>query len=177
MRRPRFDRWARRLILELAKTESFNLRRLAASAQKDNPRLVEPLFLFAYDTDNTDRLFELLWKDEVRASYETALEALAGRSLTDIALHGCAAEELPREYCKILNSFRAAYYRPETIYESKRLRWERSRRLQLEKGVRASEVYHALGLNPGNVNAYLKHGELDKVSLENATNIMKYLYQ
>ncbi len=176
MRRPTFSRWAKRLILELADTNSFSLRKLAASAQKENPRLAEPLLLYAYDINSTEKLLSLIWDEELRATYTRVLQALGKKNLTDIALEKLTIDGLPREYVKILNSYRVAYQKPETLCESKKMRWERSRALQLEKGISAAEIYHALGLNPGNVNAYLKHGALDKVSLDNATSIMKFLY-
>ena len=36
-------------------------------------------------------------------------------------------------------------------------------------------VYTDLGLNPGNVNAYLKHGDVSKVSRETANKILEYV--
>ena len=65
--------------------------------------------------------------------------------------------------------------KPETQAESKRLRWEKSRQLQLQKGVSVARICNELGLNRGNVNAYMKHGDVSKMSLQNATRIMKYL--
>ncbi len=176
MRRLVFNRWIKRLLVELADTSSFNLRKFAAAAQKDIPRIAEPLLLYAYDTQITEKLLDLIWDKELLASYKTALQALGKKNLSEIALGSHYVPGLSREYIKILNSYRVAYQRPETVRESKKMRWERSRTLQLEKGVSAAEIYHALKLNPGNTNAYLKHGSLDKVSLETATAIMKFLY-
>jgi hypothetical protein len=177
MRRPTFAGWIRRLILNLAHTDSFNLRKFAASAQKDTPRLVEPLLLYAYDSCRTERLLDYIWNEEIQTSYEIALRALDGKDLTTRALFERDTNGLPYEYEKHLNSFRIAYHKLNTINASKKMRWERSRTLQREKGISAAEIYRALKLNPGNVNAYLKHGSLDKVSLENATRIMNYLYE
>jgi len=176
VRRPNFERWLRRQILGLADTDSFNLRKLAALAQKEKPRLAEPLLLYAYTTGKTERLLSFVWNDELYRSYLTALEAIENTDLAGVALSGRKVGSLSREYSKFLDSYRAAYNKPESNNESKRLRWERSRALQLEKGVNTSEIYQALALNAGNVNAYMKHGALEKVSLKNATDIMKYLY-
>jgi hypothetical protein len=177
MRRPTFGRWIRRLILDLANTDSFNIRKLTAAAQKDKPRLTAPLFFYAYDHGTIDKLLELIWKDDLRRTYKEVLTLLHGAELTTIALKKRDAANLPAEYLKILNSYRAAYNKNETTKASKKMRWEKSHALQLEKGVNTAEIYHALGLNAGNVNDYLKHGSLDKVSLENATSIMKFLYE
>ena len=177
MRRPVFIRWIKKQVLEIAGTDSFSLRRLAALAQKDKPRLAEPLLLYAVAAGHTDRLMSFIYQEDIRKSYEKVLSILKGVDLKEAALSGRLDDALPREYGKFLASFRASYNRPETVKDSKYLRWERSRAIQLEKGINTADVYRALGLNAGNVNAYLKHGDIDKVSLQNATDIMDYLYQ
>lgn len=177
MRRPTFERWIAREIQHLSGSDSLNLRKLAAMAQDSTPRLVEPLFLYAFETGKIEALLDYLWRDDVRASYKYVLEMLEDQdSMQATALSEGGLGLLPRDYSKHLASFRAAYNRPETDAESKRMRWERSRDLQLKKGISNADIYNALGLNPGNVNAYMKHGALDKVSLQNSTDIMKYLY-
>jgi len=177
MRRPVFNRWIKRQVLEIAGTDSFSLRKLAAAAQKKNPRLVEPLLLYAIIAGQVDRLISFVYKNDVLESYKSVLPVLMGIDLEEAALSGQFVDSLPREYSKILTSYRASYNRPETAKDSKRMRWERSRALQLEKGVATADIYRALGLNAGNVNAYMKHGDTDKVSLQNATDIMTYLSQ
>ena len=176
MMRPSFDRWLRREIVRLAGADRFNLRKLAASAQGNNPRLLEPLYLYAYATDTLDRLYSLTWREEVLASYEQATKALNGADLSEAALRNEQIPDLPRDYSKFLEAYRVAYENPEIKAESKQLRWQRSHELQLQKGVSNAEIYHALSLNPGNVNAYMKHGALEKLSLANATKIMEYLF-
>jgi len=177
MRRPVFSRWIKRQVLEIADASTFSLRKFAAAAQKENPRLMEPLLLYAITADQVDRLISFVYKDDVLESCKSVLPVLQGIDLEAAALSGQLDDSLPREYGKFLKSYRASYNRPETAKDSKRMRWERSRALQLEKGVITADIYRALGLNAGNVNAYLKHGDIDKVSLQNATDIMDYLYQ
>ena len=177
MRRPVFNRWIKRQVLEIAGTDSFSLRKLAATAQKENPRLIEPLLLYSITAGQVGRLISFMYKDGVLESYKSVLPILQGIDLEEAALSGQLDDSLPREYGKFLKSYRASYNRPETTKDSKRMRWERSRILQLEKGISTADIYRALGLNAGNVNAYLKHGDTDKVSLQNATDIMNYLHQ
>ena len=177
MRRPVFSRWIKRQLLEIAGAGSFSLRKLAATAQNKNPRLIEPLLLYAIITGRVDRLIDFVYKDEVRDSYESVLMIFDGIDLENAAHNGQLDDSIPGEYKKFLISYRVSYNRPETTKDSKRMRWERSRILQLEKGVSTADIYHSLGLNHGNVNAYLKNGDLDKVSLQNATDIMDYLYK
>ena len=47
--------------------------------------------------------------------------------------------------------------------------------LQQEKNVSTYRVYTDLGLNHGNVNAYLKYGDISNVSLEVAEKVLEYL--
>ncbi|MCL2889186.1 MAG: hypothetical protein FWE65_02050 [Eggerthellaceae bacterium] len=176
MRRPTFERWIRRYLLSLAGTESFSLRKLAAMAQTESPRLAEPLLLYACASGSVERLLGFVWRRELLDSYRSVLEAIGGRDLAGLAL-GSEIGGLPLEYRKFLDSYRIAYRKPESAGESKRLRWERSRMLQLEKGISTAQICRALALNVGNVNAYLKHGDVGKLSLKNATDIMKFLYE
>jgi len=177
MRRPVFVRWIKKQVLEIAGTDSFCLRKLTAVAQNEKPRLAEPLLLYAVAVGHTDRLMSFIYQEDIRKSYEKILSILIGVDLNEAALSSRLNDALPREYGKFLASYRASYNRPETTKDSKRMRWERSRVLQLEKGISTADIYRALGLNAGNVNAYLKHGDTDKVSLQNATDIMNYLSQ
>ena len=176
MRRPLFSRWIRRQVLNLANIEPFSLRKFAALAQKENPRLREPLLLYAIANDCTSKLLGYTYKEDVLNSYTQILELLKDKDLAEVALNNLDIDGLPREYSKFFASYRSAYNKPQANRESKHLRWKKSRLLQLEKGVNTADIYHTLDLNPGNVNAYMKHGDLDKVSLKNATEIMKYLH-
>jgi hypothetical protein len=177
MRRPVFSRWIKKQVQEIAGERTLNLRKLVAAAQKDKPRLIEPLLLYAITAGYEDRLISLIYQDEIRESYNSVLAILEGIELEDVVLSGQLDSSLPREYNKFLISYRVSFNRPETARDSKRMRWERSRALQLEKGISTADIYRALGLNAGNVNAYMKYGDTDKVSLENATDIMNYLYR
>ncbi|MCL2150697.1 MAG: hypothetical protein FWH50_00520 [Coriobacteriia bacterium] len=184
MRRPSFSRWIKNQLMLLSGFSRFDLRKLAAAAQSSKPRLIEPLLLYARAANCTDRLLGLVWRDDVRKQYLDTLETIGASDLESLALFGLEAglekspviKQLPRDYVKFLRSFQVAYRQPEIKSQSKQLRWDRSRALQLEKGIGSSEICRDLGLNLGNVNAYLKYGALEKVSLEKATEIMKYLY-
>jgi len=86
------------------------------------------------------------------------------------------SRQLPPRYEKALLSYKAAFQRIDSRNESKKLRWEKSIQLQKKKGISNAQIYLALNLDAGNVNAYMKHANIDKVSLKNATDIMEYLY-
>jgi len=174
MRRPSFKGWVSRELKHLSGENTLNLRRLAYLAQGPTPRLRERLILYAIATGQTDKLKNLLY-DELMMSELTALEQ-ALRAIDIDNPNEMQQASLPIRYEKAINSFAAAYHAIDTKNESKRLRWERTVRLQKEKGVSNAEIYHALGVNAGNVNAYLKNGDIDRVTLDTATSIMKYLF-
>lgn len=175
MRRPVFKRWIQKEAARLAGFSTFRLREIAAAMQGSGPRAKEPLLLYALEADRFEKLLELIWRDDIREEYRTIADMLRDINLSEAAVSGNIPENLPREYAKHLTSFASEYHKPETQAESKRLRWEKSRQLQLQKGISAAYISQELGLNRGNVNAYLKHGDVNKVSLQNATNIMKLL--
>ena len=133
------------------------------------------MLLYAHAEKKTDLVCGLLWSGKLKDEYRCVSAALESVDWADVGSLGEARENLPREYAKFVDSFLAAYAEPESRAASKRLRWQRSREEQLRKGVSTTEICRALGLNIGNVNAYLKDGTLDKVSLSNATKIMKHL--
>ena len=49
--------------------------------------------------------------------------------------------------------------------------------IQAEKGITNYRIYKALNLNPGNVNAFLKNGNTDKVGLDTARKMLVYVNQ
>ena len=48
-------------------------------------------------------------------------------------------------------------------------------RLQKAKQITNYRIYTDLKLNPGNTNAWLKHGSHEKISLNNARSILRYM--
>ena len=59
--------------------------------------------------------------------------------------------------------------------ETKRLMRKRIILLQKEKHITNYRIYTDLKLNPGNINSFLKHGDVEKISLESARRIWKYV--
>lgn len=175
MRRPVFHRWIRAEVLRLHGGDRFRLRELAAAAQGDEPRLKEPLLLWALAQGRGEALLALVWDGAVAAEYRAVAALLDGCDFADVQSLEAMRGALPKAYGKFIGSYLAAYALPETNAESKRLRRERARTAQLQKGVTSTQVSRALGLDLGNVNAFLKDGAVERVSLENATRIMKYL--
>ena len=49
--------------------------------------------------------------------------------------------------------------------------------VQTEKGITNYRIYKALDLNPGNVNAFLKYGDVSKVGLNTARKMLGFVNQ
>jgi len=160
-------------LLHLSGEETLNLRRLALLAQGDVPRLWERLALYAVATGHVDRLRGFLYREDLIAELETLVIELQEADLDNPDI--CKTARLPPRFMKALQSYDTAYRKIDTRNESKRLRWERTVQLQREKGASNAQICRALGLDAGNTNAYLKHADIDRFSLEKASAIMKYL--
>ena len=55
--------------------------------------------------------------------------------------------------------------------------FQRIAQLQQEKEITNYAVYKALNLNPGNTNAFLKNGDVSKLSLDTVRRILEYVNQ
>lgn len=59
----------------------------------------------------------------------------------------------------------------------KHMMFQRITELQQEKGITNYAVYKALNLNPGNANAFLKNGDVSKLSLDTVRRILEFVNQ
>ena len=158
-----------RYCAELSGLGTGSLRKLCLAA-RENPRVVEPLFLFAAEQGKADylaRLSEGAWfhDDYVR---------LAG----EVAKHGSATSflesgEAPARYASVLDAFKA---QGDALAADRRINGLLRPRIAgaLEKaGVTRYRLCKDLGLNAGNVYAYLA-GDNAKVSAETARRMLDY---
>jgi len=173
MRRPNFKGWVSRELTYLSGENTLNLRRLAYLAQGSIPRLWERLALYAIATGKTQRLKDYLYRAEKIEELNTLVRKFEGMDFNDPEI--AHRVQMPDRFKKALLSFKAAYEKVDTRNESKKLRWEKSVELQKKKGISTALICKALGLDAGNISAYLKHADIDRISLEKATDIMKYL--
>ena len=174
MRRPSFKGWVTKELSYLSGENTLNLRRLSFLAQNNVPRLRERLVLYTIATNQVTRFKGFLYREDLIAELETINKLVEGFDFNNP--DNTEPLQLPPRYRKALQSYKAAYQNIDTRNASKKLRWEKSVELQKKKGVSTTQICEALGLDIGNITAYLKHADINRVSLENATGIMKYLY-
>lgn len=175
MRRPTFDRWAKREALRAANARAFSFKNLAGALQDGCADLKAPLFLYAYETDDLDRLFRYIRDATLADEFRRVENVLGGRPAEKLALRGTPMRLLPGEYQACLDAFALAFRAPERLEAEKRALWEKTVSAQRRKSIPNSEVYQRLHLNPGNVNSYLKDGAVEKLSLENARIILEFV--
>ena len=174
MSRLTFIGWLKLDLMRMSGSKTVSIHKLAALAQEDNSRLAEPLLLYAMETNAVPRLIVYIRDKQLIDEYQLVQEICGERSILDLDEN--EREQLPWSYQKLLANWNSAELKSINIEKSKQMRLERSLQLKAEKGVSNAQIYQALNLNRGNTNAYFKHGDTSKLSLENATGIMKYLY-
>ena len=177
MRRPVFERWVRREVMREAGTTSYNLRKLAARAQRpgSTERFSALLLLSAYESGRFERLMGYIHNADLAAEYRDVATRLAQRPAEKLALRGTPMMSLPPVYRNIFAEFEDAFHEPEALAQRKRSYWEKSRSLQLRTGVTSVEVSKALELDPSNTSSYLKNGSVNRVSLNTAQLICEHL--
>jgi hypothetical protein len=153
---------------------TLSIHKLADLAKAENPRLYEPLLAYALETGAADRLLSCVGDSSRKEEYLLVLGLCEGKPLLDLPEPKIG--QLPWSYQKLLNTWHAIASKGERTKRSKQLRLGKTLELQKAKGVSNAQIYHVLGLNPGNTNAYLKNQDCSKLSLENTTKIMEYLY-
>lgn len=172
MRELTFKGFLTQYVRQLSKSDTNSLYKLAAEAGSDNPRLHEPLLLYALYSGKQVVLLQAAKNPELHREYQKML-AYSAEEMTQLLESGSSA--LPAEYHKVWRSFQSQKNKGQADDHTKELMRQKVRRLQDQCGVSNYRIYTDLKLNPGNVNAWLKHGVADKVSLDTARRTLRYV--
>ena len=173
MRTLTFAGYLRSYVPYLAGTRSLSMSRLAGLTL-GSPRVAEPLLLLAAVTDRTDELARCLKSRPKLLQELKLLDSLA----RDGALETALQEEDPRlrpEFTKAWRSYVTRRDAPLRDEHLKRLARERALELEATKSVTRYRVAKDLGLNVGNLHAFLTQGTVSKMSLANAYRLVDYL--
>ena len=173
MRPLTFKGFLKTYLQDLAGTSTTSLSRLVNLAQSENPRLREPLFLYAHASNQTDRFIKLT-KGTPQFKSAAKLACLYTWPELETALEA-QDSSIPSGYRKAYNSYRSKRDHNKSNEHTKALMWQRILKLKQEKEVSNYRVYKDLNLNPGNANAFLKHGDTKKLSLPTARKTLAYL--
>jgi len=173
MRQLTFSGYLESYVQYLAGQQTVALPRLVA-ATVSNPRVVEPLLLWATTTGRAERLAELLADQPQLQAELVVLQSLRDQGRLESAL---ATEEpvLRPEYCKVWRSY---VVRRDSHARDTQLKLEARKRalaLQATKNVSRYRMAKDLGLNQGNLHAFLGQANPNKVSLDHALELVSYL--
>ncbi len=173
MRELTFVGFLSRYVRELSMSGTNSISKLAREADKANARLQEPLLLYALFSDNSALLQKSINNDMQKARYDAILEQYSKEQMLQALKENDPA--LSAEYRKVWRSYLAQKNRKETDAHTKELIRQRILSIQKEKGVSNYQIYKTLGLNPGNINDWLKNGTGEKVSLAVARKAFEFM--
>jgi len=168
-----FAGFLKQYVRSLSRTDTNGLYRLAAEAVSDNPRLREPLFLYALFSGKERVLLTAAKSPEMRRGYADLLKRYDWGKMEQALRDGDPA--LPEGFAKVYRSYLSVKNGKQRDNHTKALMRDRIVRLQKEKGISTYRIYTDLRLNHGNLNAYIKHGDGSKVSLDVARSAVAYL--
>jgi hypothetical protein len=172
MRRLTFNGFLERYVRALSMNATNSLYKLVREVPT-NHRLREPLLLYALSSGKTNVLLRASAGTELHAQYS---KIVANYSWNDM-INALEAkdESLDRNYHKAYRSYISRRDALETDNDTKTLMHSKIKRLQNSKRVSNYRIYKDLGLNHGNANAFLKCGDVSKVSLDTARSMVTYL--
>lgn len=140
---------------------------------RTQPRLVHPLLLWAVTTGRAERLSRLLTDSQPKSDLTTLSHLQAAGTL--VAALEDEAPQLAPEYAKVWRSYvakRDAHLRDSQLKLAAR---QRVLDLESQKHVTRYRMAKDLGLNPGNLHAFLAQGNASKLSLDRAFALVEYL--
>lgn len=167
----------RGFLTEYVKQVSYgntnSLSKLIQEASTNNPRLKEPLFLYAVYSQKQEYLLRAARGTKLHPEYLGLLERYSESSLTELL--ESQSQQLPWEYRKVWNSYMSRKNRTQSDNHTKELIRQKVIRLQQANGVTNYRIYTDLKLNPGNLNSWLKNGDSGKISLDKARATLGYV--
>ena len=150
-------------------SNSLDFNKLVLEIQK-NPRIKEPLYLYSVVSNKQTRLKQLL---ESNVDYINFKHMINNHNLNDLL--DSNKSSLKNEYIKVWKSYIAKRNKLQSTNHTKQLILNKVIEYKELKNISNYRIYTDLNLNHGNINAWLKHGECDKVSLDTARKVLKYI--
>lgn len=158
-------------VRSLSKAGTTSIFALAKEASSDNPRLREPLLLYSLASCKKYILLRAAKKFNLEEFYAPVLANIGDKQVETVLEEKC----LPKEYLKVWRSYLTKKNNRRTNDATKELIRNRILCLQKERNVTNYRLYTDLKMNPGNLNAWLKHGDNSKISLDSARSCLMYL--
>lgn len=173
MRELTFKGFIRQYVKTLSKYNTENLTKLLHEGSTENARLIEPLLLYAISVNKEQELLNRTKDDKLYTEYYNLIFNYSRENLFKLLQE--KSDKLPIEYHKVWHTYQYKKNRHQMDNNTKELIRNKVIYLQQQKSITNYRIYTDLKLNPGNLNAWLKHGYADKVSLDTARRILKFL--
>jgi DNA-binding Xre family transcriptional regulator len=173
MRELSFKGFLKQYVYSLSASKTSSLYKLANEAATTNTRLREPLFLYALFWEKENILLMATKDRNLHNEYSGLLGKYDKNSLENALASN--SHELPERYLRIYVSYTRLMMRKKNNNNIKMLMHKEIRHLQDVKAISNYRLYTDLGLNPSNVNSFLKNGNVQKVSRGTADRIISYL--
>ncbi len=176
MREPSFKWFLKKYVKALSRSGSTGVKTLVREAMSDNQRLREPLYLYAHLSGWVPALLSAISNDEaLYREYSRIYEFYGDEAEKLISDLESGRGPMSREYFKVFSSYAAERSTRERENHMKSLIRERVLSLKQEKGLSNYRIFKTLGLNPGNVNSYLKNNDVNKIGLNTARKIYSFV--
>ena len=173
MRQLTFSGFVERYVISLSLDNATAVHKLVREAEFQNPRLREPLFLYALSTGRLKTLLTASRSTCLYEEYSRLAEMYTFDSMVDAFVS--KPDVLPGGYLKVWRSYQSVSKEHERDVRVKRLIRTRVVSMQENKKVSTYKLCKELRLNNSNVNAWLKHDAPNKVGLETARRILQYM--
>ena len=171
MRKLSLKSYLEKQMIALSGLNSKSLYRFSAQSEK-NARLKDTVALYLMLFVNDDLKRHLLKKYPYLSS---GCEKLSG--ITQENAESFLENDSLSEYRTIYENYLNRVNKQANEDEIKRMMHRRIAQLQREKGITNYAVYKALKLNPGNANAFLKNGDVSKLSLDAVRRMAEFVNQ
>ena len=172
MRELTFTGYLEQYVRSLSKSSTNSIYKLAREIP-ENPRLCEPLFLYAYSIGKIDLLLRASAGYPVCSKYTELAKRYTWEGLVN-ALEETDVQ-LGWEYIKVYKSYRSRRDKNRIDSDTKALMHKEIRHLQARKRVSNYRLYTDLCLSPSNANAFLKNGYVNRFNIKTVERILDYL--
>jgi len=158
-------------VKRLSSQNTTSIYKLTKEVEGSNPRLKEPLFLYAVFSGKQDILLKALRNSPLykEASFITSKPESTLREMFE-----SESSVLPEAYHKVWHTYLSRKNCVQADLHTKELIRQKIIGLQEKKGISSYKIYTNLNVNPGNLNYWLKHGDGRKVSLDVAREALSF---
>ena len=171
MRKLSLKSYLEKQMIMLSGLNSKSLYRFSAMSE-NNARLKDTVVLHLMLFVKADLKRHLLNKYPYLL---TGCEKLAG--ITPENAESFLEDDFLSEYNTIYENYQNVIHKQAHENEVKRAMYHKIQLLQREKGITNYAIYKSLKLNPGNANAFLKNGNVSKLSLDTVRRILEFVNQ